>query len=176
MTSRTLTTSEINLAKIIFKNSIEYQKVKIHDHKYAFFQPLNSGMTPNGEIYIDGAYLTDFSTGVVAEKSFFIHEMVHVWQFQNDILNPILSAIGNSFVSGFDYNKAYEYTLELTKDLLDYRMEQQAAIIEDHFRIFHEHTQPVSGRMQNAASQGQRDRLLKSVLAKFLKDPKYPTK
>jgi len=51
MQERLLTQGEIKLAEKVFKSSIDYSKVKIHNKKYIFFQPDNSGMTPNGEIY-----------------------------------------------------------------------------------------------------------------------------
>ena len=60
MSGRSLTEGEIKLAKPIFKDSIDYSLVRVHDEKYIFFQPGNSGMTPNGEIYVDGAYSADY--------------------------------------------------------------------------------------------------------------------
>lgn len=39
MGERALTSAEINLAKSVFKDSINYIIVKIHNEKYAFFQP-----------------------------------------------------------------------------------------------------------------------------------------
>ena len=87
MSSRNLTTGEIALAKKIFKGSIAYERVRIHDEAYVFFQPNNSGMTPNGEIYVTGGCPADYSTAESHFRAFFIHEMTHVWQFQLDVLN-----------------------------------------------------------------------------------------
>ena len=52
MKKRALTEGEIELAKSIYKDSLNYDKITIHNHKYVFFQPKNSGMTPNGKIYM----------------------------------------------------------------------------------------------------------------------------
>ncbi len=68
MEGRKLTQGEIALAKKIYRDSIDYPKVRIHKGKFAFFQPNNSGMTPNGEIYMSGnAYYTDYSTKKVTD-------------------------------------------------------------------------------------------------------------
>jgi len=80
MSKRKLTELEIQLARKVFGNSIRYTEVKIFNEKYAFFQPDNSGMTPNGNIYIHGNNIEDYGVATVHpdSKSFFIHEMVHV--------------------------------------------------------------------------------------------------
>ena len=107
MASRIMTTGEIKLASQIFKTSIDYSKVIIHDKKYIFFQPENSGMTPNGEIYMNGSYSKDYSKLNGRGKGFLIHELVHVWQYQLNILNPITAAISENFAHVFDYSRAY---------------------------------------------------------------------
>ncbi len=47
--------------------------------------------------------IKDFSTSMTKPIGIpiFIHEMVHVWQKHNGVLNPIMSAIGNSIRHGF---------------------------------------------------------------------------
>ncbi len=74
--------------------------MKIYHEKYAFFQPDYSGMTPNGNIYIHGEVIDDYGKATISpdSKAFFIHEMVHVWQKHNGVLNPIVSAILYEFV------------------------------------------------------------------------------
>jgi len=170
---RSLASGEETLAKKIFKSSITYSKVKIHNEKYIFVQPDNSGMTPNGEIYVDGIYKNDYSLESYSLKAFFIHEMVHVWQYQNNVLSPIWSAIGEFFEEGFRYDNAYKYKLEQGKDLVDYDIEQQASIIEDYYRITHEKKHPVKGHLQNTEALPKLIKLYKSVLAKFLANPSY---
>ena len=87
--------NEVFLAQLVFARSIDYGNVKVHDHKYMPFQPGYSGMTPNGEIYMEGLGSPDYALEPVGLKAIFIHEMVHVWQKQNGVLNPLWSAIGN---------------------------------------------------------------------------------
>lgn len=178
MNGRKLTANEIQFAKSIYGNSIKYELVKIFDEKYAFFQPDNSGMTPNGNIYIHGVTSSDFgaSTERAVLKGFFIHEMAHVWQKQNNVLNPIVSAIANSLRHAFFYDEAYKYTLKDGVDLLEYRMEQQAQIIEDYTRVVKLNLLPKPSFLQNKVTGKPLLKLYNSVLAKFLNDPAYPSK
>ena len=175
MSERILTSNEIALAKKVFKNSINYKEVKIHDNKYIVFQPNNSGMTPNGEIYVSGVYKKDYSSQSASMQAFFIHEMVHVWQYQLKILSPVTAAITESIKHFFDYSKAYEYTLDGTKDLLDYNIEQQASIVEDYFRISIAGISLNPGRLQNDEGSIKNKAKYMLVLAKFLANPKYAT-
>ncbi|OUS10786.1 hypothetical protein A9Q89_10510 [Gammaproteobacteria bacterium 53_120_T64] len=176
MAGRKLTINEIQFAKELYGDSIKYNQVLIFDEKYAFFQPDNSGMTPNGNIYIHGVTSKDFglktTRGVL--KSFFIHEMGHVWQKQNNILNPIVSAIANSIRNGFFYGESYKYQLNENADLMDYRMEQQAQIIEDCTRVAKLGLLPSPKFLKNNVSGTQLLTLYKSVLSKFIIDPSYP--
>ena len=176
--SRDLTQGEKDLAKEIFKNSIQYSKVKIHDDKYIFFQPDNSGMTPNGEIYVDGIYSADYSGESPQLQAFFIHEMTHVWQHQNGVLtagvigSAILEIIGNAG----DYDSAYPYVLDASKDLTDYGLEQQASIIEDYFRLIKHGLQPRRARtpyQRFCAPHPPMRQLFEAVLRKFLQNPSY---
>lgn len=173
MNGRNLTANEIALAKKVFKDAIDYKKVIIHNQKYIFFQPANSGMTPNGEIYVDGFYKKDYSAVNYAGQSFFIHEMTHVWQYQLKILNPITAAIAENIKHFFSYDKAYEYELIAGKDLLDYNIEQQASIIEDYFRVHIVNIKPFPGRMSNKLPDVKNNMLFEKVLAKFIANPKY---
>lgn len=176
MDSRKLTLNERNLASKVFGSSIVYIDVKIYHEKYAFFQPNGSGMTPNGNIYIDGKIIKNYGSPIVDPrlKAFFIHEMVHVWQKHNGVLNPLVSAIANSIRHGFNYNKAYKYTLDAKKDLLDYRIEQQAQIIEDYIRVLYLDIDRREEYLQNERSETEIDELYQSVLSKFLSNPAYP--
>ena len=174
MDGRDLTYNEARLASEIFQFSVEYSRVKIHAHKHRFFQPRNSGMTPDGQIYTHGiAVSQDYALDSPDLQSFFVHEMVHVWQKQNGVLNPVWSAIGNSLRHGFMYSRAYNYNLASGADLLDYRIEQQAQIVEDFFRIKVLKIGPKGSHLQNEETGDELDKLFVSVLGKFLKNPEY---
>ena len=72
------------------------------------------------------------------------------------LLNPITAAIGESIKHLFDYSKAYEYELIEGQDILDYNIEQQAAIIEDYYCITFAKVKPYAGRMKNNVTGSQR--------------------
>lgn len=173
--SRSLTLREEALAKAVFKSSIDYKKVRIHDKKYFPLQPRDVGMTPNGEIYVSGdlLYSSDYGVDSHYHKSFFIHEMAHVYQYQLKILNPIASAIGEYLTNGFNYLKAYEYTLEVGKDLLEYSLEQQAQIISDYFLLYILRGKLEINTLRNELDLVRKDKLYHKVLANFLADPNY---
>lgn len=175
MTARPLTPGEVELAKRVFKDSIDYDKVKIHNEKYVAFQPDESAMTPNGEIYAVGTntYLKDYSDGRVYDRGFFIHEIAHVWQYQLNILNPITAAIGQYVLNGFDYSRAYAYELKPGKDLLDYSIEQQAQIIEDYYLRWIAKVIPRKKHLQNNAGPAVIMPLYSRVMARFLQNPGY---
>ena len=130
--SRGLTPGEIEMAKTIFGNSVDYSKVKIHNDTSNMFQAGNTTVTPNGEMYCANNYSDDFSKG---DKGHFIHEMTHVWQYQNNVLNPRTAAAAEWVKSCGCYGKCYCYTADPKKDLLDYNLEQQAVMVADLFAL-----------------------------------------
>jgi len=134
-------------------------------------------MTPNGQIYVSGIYVSDYSATTTNLKSFFIHEMVHVYQHQMKILSPISAAIVETLRHGFDYDKAYFYSLDTSKDLLNYEIEQQAQIIEDYYRINILGVNPVTklGKeyMENTLAEVKTNTLFAVVLKKFTANPTY---
>ena len=177
MSGRSLMAGEERIAREIYKNSINYSKVKIHDGKYFFGQPDDSGMTPRGEIYASsGAYNADYSRENASTQGFFIHEMGHVWQYQNSILNVIFSALLEQIEHGFDYNKAYPYLLDANKTLTDYDIEQQASILEDYFRVVKRGIEFRQNRIQNGGTRVEKAALLRAVLADFITDPSLPNR
>jgi type VI secretion system secreted protein VgrG len=178
MAKRPLTDDEITLAKSIFKNSIDYSHVKIHDRPHNPFQGKNVSMAPNGHIYCHKTYQADFSTGSVHSQAHFIHEMTHIWQYQNRVIHPILGAAKDMIKHRFNYMAAYKYTIDPSKDLTDYGLEQQAVIIQDYF-IFKNaqasNSQPHSNLSHGACSDQNHSHYTK-VLGKFLANPSYARK
>lgn len=175
--SRKLTAGEIEIAGEIYGESIRYDAVKIHDGKLFFGQPDNSGMTPLGEIHAHGnVYHADYTNEHPEMQSFFIHEMGHVWQHQNGILNVIWSALLAQITHGFNYGRAYPYLLETDKTLTDYNLEQQASMLEDYFRVARHGLEFRPNRILNGGSREENLQLLESVLAEFIADPSLPNR
>lgn len=174
---RDLTVGEVWLSREIYGNSVNYSRVKVHHGRAMIFQADNSGMTPSGEIYMSGnAYYNDYSVENAGTQGFFIHEMGHVWQYQNRILDPVLAAIGEFFSHGFNYSRAYRYLLDANKTLIDYDIEQQASILEDYFRVVKRGIEFRQGNIQNGGTRDEKIALLRAVLANFLTDPSLPNR
>jgi len=131
---RGLTAGEISLSMMIFRDAIQYSRVKIHNKEYlpSGMQRNDIVMTPNGEIYYPkDLFKEDFSTGgliTISDTQVFMHEMVHVWQYQHGC-NVKLRGI-------FSFNQAnYRYELDQKRKLSDYGLEAQANLIADYFLL-----------------------------------------
>src|SRR5688572_22806127 len=160
----------------IFRDGIDYDAIQII-HAAHPFQPSDSYMAPRGHIYAPGHLFKDdwsaWDVSAVARAEL-VHEVTHIWQFANgmDILvegvEQLIRARGN-------YDRVYRYTLEYDKDLTEYNIEQQAAILEDYYRIRYEGLHPVELGNQNL-SIDERERLYDDVLSEFFHDARYARK
>lgn len=144
---RYLTDCETRMAKAIFGNSIDYSAVKIHREKYSIGQSDDETVTPNGQMYLspkNKGYADDYCSTGPDSRAHFIHEMTHVWQYQHGINVVWRRALGTA---GITNDAAYDYHLEAGKPLSEYGIEQQAAIVQDYFRL--STGQAVSDRAKN---------------------------
>lgn len=172
---RKLTPSEITLAKTVFGNSIDYGQVIISAGKSVFLQPENYAMTVSNNIYMDNRYRDDYAKqDDLKLRILFIHELVHVWQYQNKIYNPLVAAAGLALKHKFNYRgKAYDYLLEKGKDLMAYGLEEQAGIIEGYFAAKLLGRPDLVAHCENKCSDGERLALLEDALTKFIENPAY---
>ena len=126
--SRSLTAGEIELARSVFRDSIDYSKVRLIRGKWWPFQPRNAAMAPMGNVYFHpagGGWSNDFSQENVRRQAFFIHEMVHVWQAQ---------AKGRFYLPLMRHPFCrYSYQLKPGKPFDRYGLEQQAEIVTHRF-------------------------------------------
>lgn len=116
------------MARKIFKNSINYSKVRVHKEGYFPFglQNANTAVTPNGEMYfLPDDFEEDFSSSSDRKKRWFMHEMTHVWQHQLGYWVRFRGAIRLEL--------DYSYTLDAKMKLCDYNMEAQGDILADYF-------------------------------------------
>ena len=168
MPARRLTDGEIALARGIFHDSIDYAAVRVHDRGYAHLAALGN-MSHGGHLYLPQGHTEDFSRAPLSARRLFIHESVHVWQHQNRVLNLAGAALRELVRHRLRYGRAYLFHLDPARDLTDYGLEQQAAIIEEYF--LRRHGGPTMGRCLNA--EAETPVLLDSVLHRFLRDPSY---
>lgn len=125
---RPLTAGEIDLARSVFGNAIDYAPVEIVLGKWIFFQPKNVVMSPTGNIHfhpLGTGYRDDFSHAGLGDQGLFIHEMVHIWQSQSGIFLPVQRVPW----------ARYDYTLRPGWTLKKYGLEQQAEIVRHAFLL-----------------------------------------
>ena len=123
---RPLTSGEIAMASLLFRDAIDYGRVRIYNRRYMPFQPSNCAMTPNGHLYFHAScFLDDYAQASVTNQHWFLHEMVHVWQHQ--LGYPV--RLRGALRVGLDYR----YRLRAGATLADFNMEAQGDLLADYF-------------------------------------------
>jgi hypothetical protein len=158
-TSRSLTPGEISIAESIFGSSIDYSKVLVHNFGL-IIEKENIAKTTLSQMYMGTLYREDYSKEPLDAQEVFIHEMTHVWQFQQKSFNPRVIDIRSAIK--YD-NGAYQYEVSDKKDLTDYGSEQQASIIAAYYAL----------RVRNNPAEKDQRTLYEKVLEKFIADPTY---
>lgn len=138
---RPLTPRERDMARTVFGETIRYDDVKVYNGapRIAGIVPLDrmDAIAPGGNIFLvdPGTQHADMSQADAASRKFLIHELTHVWQYQQG-RNVNLEAAGLFIRNGFNYDKrAYAYDLFATKKFTDLNLEQQADMVEDYFAL-----------------------------------------
>lgn len=136
MPSRKLTKGEIELARTIYGDHINYEEPRIfRGERSAYFMPIDRVHAPDGNIYFPpGAidrYHSDFSkTGTARDKALFIHELAHVWQHQNGV--PLSGDVlfQATLLKPFG-GDPYDYASNMYKDSTKLPIEAQAQVMSD---------------------------------------------
>lgn len=128
MTARPLTSGEIDLARSVFGNAIDYTPVRLIRRKWWPFQPRGIVMAPTGNIHFhpaDPNWSEDFAAAPLSLQGLFIHEMTHVWQAQQRG-RYYLPLMRHPFCR-------YAYQVVPGKHFHAYGLEQQAEIVRHAF-------------------------------------------
>lgn len=119
---------EIELAKSVFGNTIDYRRVRIDDFSFA-------GPKQMRFCYVSFYCINSWGP---MQNSIFIHEMTHVWQFEKlgSVYIP-KALLAQHTALGYDYGgvEALRAGREKGKSFLSFNFEQQGDIISDYFRI-----------------------------------------
>lgn len=125
---RPMTTGEVNMAREVFGNSLNYDEINIFKFTGDRSRSFDGNVYMAARIYSD-----DYSKHKnLKDNAVFIHELVHVLQKQQGA-DIVARALDNFIKFGGDYNKSYEYEIP---DVLNYQhlnIEQQASIVEDYY-------------------------------------------
>jgi hypothetical protein len=125
---RHLTPGEIDLARSVFGDAIDYARVLIVRGKWWPFQPRGVVMAPTGNIHFhpdSRIWSDDFSKERMSLQGLFIHEMTHVWQSQTRG-RFYLPLMRHPFCR-------YSYDLVKGRPFDRYGLEQQAEIVRHAF-------------------------------------------
>lgn len=148
------------MAALLFGESIDYGRVRIHARRYMPFQPKNCCMTPNGSMYFHrSCFLPDYSRGNPSAVHWFQHEMAHVWQHQLGYAVRLRGAVRVGL--------SYDYDLAPGKTMADFNMEAQGDLLADYFVLKHLRLRIAMRQQRYAGSLS----LYEQVLAGFLTNP-----
>ena len=153
--ARPLTSGEIALARLVFGDAIDYQRVRIHNTRFIpFLQRKDVCITPNGELYFHlTRYRHDYSLATAPEQQWFMHEMAHVWQYQ--LGYPVL------WRGAIRLGLRYDYEISPALRLCDFNMEAQAEVLADYFVLVHQ--------------QNREAGVYSDMLRDFLRNPSSPS-
>lgn len=121
--TRSLTAEEIALAKPIFDTSIDYERVRIH-----YGGPLTwiyPALTTGNTI----SFPKGFDESSKKAQALILHEMTHVWQYQNHGIDYLPRALFEEIAEQNPYTVHYD----VSKHLSDYDVEEQAEIVAEYF-------------------------------------------
>lgn len=128
--SRPLTPGEVEMARSVFGDAIDYGRVRIVNRKWWPLQPRNAAMAPCGSIHFHPKgklWSEDFSREPLWLQGFFIHEMTHVWQAQR-YGRLYLPLMRQPF-------SRYRYSLVPGRPFARYGLEQQAEMVRHAFLL-----------------------------------------
>jgi hypothetical protein len=167
---RRLTPGEIEVARKIYKNSINYSTVRITYTNISKGKNITAFTAGNQISFDQYFYSDDFSKNNLGKVSFyydlhtFIHEMCHVWQNQNASSDALFDKV--FFPSP---RLSYAYSLQGAKKLRDFNHEQQCEILADYFlKRYYSFVPADSMVYRNRAPLASYNGVLKT----FLKNPK----
>lgn len=128
LAGRSLGRSERQLAEPIFGRSLDYGQVRLVSSDALSYR------TVGNNIYVpEGFTITD---AYMAQT--LIHELTHVWQYQQSGTSYISVSLADQIVAAItegSRNQAYAYTIEPGQRFFDFRAEQQASIVEHYFAM-----------------------------------------
>ena len=125
---RALTSGEVDLARSIFRDAIDYARVRMVNGKWWPLHPRNAAMAPTGNVHFHPhgqLWSDDFSCDTLGKQGLFIHELTHVWQTQlrGRYYLPLMR---HPFCR-------YRYEFQQERPFERYGLEQQAEIVRHVF-------------------------------------------
>jgi hypothetical protein len=182
---RNLTPGERTMLSETFRESVNYDKVRVHHSTFGNAVRLiaRAQMVTYGSLIITDSDTPDYSAQNVPfmPRYSFTHEMAHVWQNQNGVSEKFTDLVARQKIKlpGADQIATYQYSLSRGRDLTDFNIEKQASILTDY--NFLVRPPEIAAKNINSplntdtfTAPGERKAAYESTLKKFLADPSYP--
>lgn len=128
--TRSLTSGEERLARSVFGDEIDYDRVRIATRPWG-----RTAVTGGSRIVFPRHPATpaDFSRAPLSMQAWFIHEMTHVWQFQGGWWPTVWSWLKTALGGGYGRTRrGYRYGWPFA-DWDRHNLEQQASMVEHAF-------------------------------------------
>lgn len=123
------------MVRAFFGKGVCVERVGIRREKYVFFQGKDVTMAPDGDVWFHpeggvarSAAVDDFSLAGLGLQKHFMHEMTHVWQFQQGV-----DLVREKVKMFFRYGASGGYGYEEGGDFEEMNIEQQAMFVADLF-------------------------------------------
>lgn len=116
------------MALTLYGDAIDLTQVELRRRKWFPFQPRGVVMAPCGHIHFHPRadfWSDDFSQDALSMQGLLVHELCHVWQWQQGIFLPLRR---HPFCR-------YDYVLEPGKPFDRYGLEQQGEIVRHAFLL-----------------------------------------
>jgi hypothetical protein len=129
---RGLTLGEVTLLRGVFHDAIDYRVMRVR--KGSLLTVAAAAVTLDNLVSFNpDGYFEDYTSAPRVHQAIFVHEGVHVWQYQRKVRDyrwP--KAAWEHLRHG---PAAYDYVLDRRKALTDYRFEQMGQIVQDFFLL-----------------------------------------
>lgn len=114
------------MARPIFGDAIDWDRMRFRLGKWYFLQPAWVTMSPDGHIWLhpnSGNWRENYSRARLGLRAHIMHELTHVWQYQQGINLPLRR---HPFCR-------YDYDFEPGRSFSEYGLEQQAELVRHAF-------------------------------------------
>jgi hypothetical protein len=132
VTIRKLTVWEMALAREVFGAALVTARARLVFHRL----PAPFAVTLGRFVAMPGRVIDEFAAESLEAQAWLVHELTHVWQFQTAPVRTLTSWARLLITGGYGPgSQGYRYTLPTHWSALN--LEQQAAVVEDQFRLDH---------------------------------------
>lgn len=125
---RTLNEAELQLARSVYLDTVDFRRVLIHEHSFIISKKLRTAYVAFGLIH----------SADKLKQDIFIHELMHVYQYQQYGSAYIVHAFEAQLSkSAYDYGgkKGLEELRQKGGTLFDLNFEQQASVLEHFYEL-----------------------------------------